>query len=36
VIAKLALYPVSEDLDDLMGQIFTIDGGLEMNWRRGA
>jgi hypothetical protein len=30
VIAKLALYPISEDLNDLMGQILTIDG-LEMN-----
>jgi hypothetical protein len=30
VIAKLALYPISGDLNDLMGQILTIDG-LEMN-----
>jgi glucose 1-dehydrogenase len=32
----LALYLASGDVDYVTGQSFTIDGGLEMNWRQGA
>ena len=35
-IARLAVYPASEDADYVSGQSFTIDGGLMMNLGQGA
>jgi glucose 1-dehydrogenase len=35
-IAALAVYLASAEADYVTGQSFTIEGGLEMNWRHGA
>jgi glucose 1-dehydrogenase len=35
-VGRLAVYLASPDADYVIGQSFTIDGGLETNWGQGA